>query len=135
MERLIYILISFLFVGCSANWHIKKAIKKDHSILLTDTITVVDTLRVITNNVSTDSTFILSRDTVVLKKDKLTIKHYYYRDSIYLWGECESDTIYKPFEVKVPVDKIIINEPLFPRWLWWIVILFIGLFVLNRLLK
>lgn len=135
MERLIYILISLLFVGCSANWHIKKAIKKDPSILLTDTITVVDTLRVITNNVSTDSTFILSRDTVVLKKDKLTIKHYYYRDSIYLWGECEADTIYKPFEVKVPVDKIIINEPLFPRWLWWIVILFIGLFVLNRLLK
>ena len=135
MERLIHILISLLFVGCSANWHIKKAIKKDPSILLTDTITVVDTLRVITNNVSTDSTFILSRDTVVLKKDKLTIKHYYYRDSIYLWGECESDTIYKPFEVKVPVDKIIINEPLFPRWLWWIVILFIGLFVLNRLLK
>ena len=124
-----------MFVGCSANWHIKKAIKKDASILLTDTITVVDTLQVITNNVSTDSTFILSRDTVVLKKDKLTIKHYYYRDSIYLWGECESDTIYKPFEVKVPVDRIIINEPLFPRWLWWIVILFIGLFVLNRLLK
>jgi len=135
MERLIYILISLLFVGCSANWHIKKAIKKDPSILLTDTITVVDTLRVITNNVSTDSTFILSRDTVVLKKDKLTIKHYYYRDSIYLWGECEADTIYQPFEVEVPVDKIIINEPLFPRWLWWIVILFVGLFVLNRLLK
>ncbi len=135
MERLKYILISLLFVGCSANWHIKKAIKKDPSILLTDTITVLDTLRVITNNVSTDSTFILSRDTVIIKKDKLTIKHYYYRDSIYLWGECESDTIYKPFEVKVPVDRIIINEPLFPRWLWWIVILFIGLFVLNRLLK
>lgn len=135
MERLIYIIISLLFVGCSANWHIKKAIKKDPSILITDTITVLDTIRVITNNVSTDSTFILSRDTVVLKKDKLTIKHYYHRDSIYLWGECESDTIYKPFEVEVPVDKIIINEPLFPRWLWWIVILFIGLFVLNRLLK
>ncbi len=135
MERLTYIIISLLFVGCSANWHIKKAIKKDASILLTDTITVVDTLQVITNNVSTDSTFILSRDTVIIKKDKLTIKHYYYRDSIYLWGECESDTIYKPFEVKVPVDRIIINEPLFPRWLWWIVILFIGLFVLNRLLK
>ncbi len=135
MERLIYIIISLLFVGCSANWHIKKAIKKDPSILITDTITVLDTLRVITNNVSTDSTFILSRDTVIIKKDKLTIKHYYYRDSIYLWGECESDTIYKPFEVKVPVDRIIINEPLFPRWLWWIVILFIGLFVLNRLLK
>ena len=135
MERLTYIIISLLFVGCSANWHIKKAIKKDPSILITDTITVLDTLRVITNNVSTDSTFILSRDTVIIKKDKLTIKHYYYRDSIYLWGECESDTIYKPFEVKVPVDRIIINEPLFPRWLWWIVILFIGLFVLNRLLK
>ena len=135
MERLIYIIISLLFVGCSANWHIKKAIKKDPSILITDTITVLDTLRVITNNVSTDSTFILSRDTVIIKKDKLTIKHYYYRDSIYLWGECESDTIYKPFEVKVPVDRIIINEPSFPRWLWWIVILFVGLFVLNKLLK
>jgi len=124
-----------LLMSCSSEYHLQRAILKDPSIVQRDTLIIRDTLQVITNNVSTDSTFILSTDTVVIRKDKLTIKHYYHKDSVYLWGECDSDTIYQPYEKIVPVEKIIYDKgwkP--PNWIWWIVILGLILFVLNRFL-
>ncbi len=129
-------LIPLLFLtSCSAGWHIKKAIAKDPSILQKDTLVIRDTLQVVTNNVSTDSTFILSKDTVVIQKDNLTIRHYYHKDSVYIWGECESDTIKVEYYKEIPVEKLVYNESWkMPKYFWWLIIVGVVLFVLNRLL-
>ena len=116
-----HLIIIFLFlVGCSAEWHVKRAVQIDSSILEKDTIRFTDSIKVITEKVTHDSVFQVSKDTVIIQKDKLTIKHYYHNDSVYLWGECESDTITRWKKYEVPVEKVVIQDPLFPRWLIWV---------------
>jgi len=128
-----YILIALIFCSCSANWHMKKAIKKDPTLLQMDTLLFTDTITTITNTISTDSTFIISNDTVIIHKDKLTIKHYITRDSIYLWGECEGDTIIEVRTIEIPIERWIYPEKswyehLPPVWVWLLgIVLFIYL--------
>ena len=61
MRKLTLIIFAFLLIGCSAKWHIKKAVKKDPSIQseIVDTFTFarlyVDTIR------TSDSTFYIEQ--------------------------------------------------------------------------
>jgi hypothetical protein len=105
MKKLIIGLL--LLSSCSANWHIKRAIKKDPTILLSDTITINDTIRVSTERVYKDSIFMVSNDTTIIVKDNLTIKHFISNDTVFLSGECDSIIKYIPYEVKVPYKYII----------------------------
>lgn len=128
----IIVLFALGFSGCSPNWHIKRAIKKDPTILVKDTINHVDTFRVETNRVEVDSVFIVSSDTTVIIKDNLTIRHFIHNDSVFIYGEC--DTIFMDVirEVKIPFDKIVINDPLFPKWLIWVIALFVLFVIYSR---
>ena len=100
-----------------------------------DTLRIIDTVTFITERVQTDCTFVLSKDTVTIVKDNLKIKHYYHNDSVYLYGECDSDTIvkYKPFEI--PVKKITYNEPETPRWFWIILLIFVAMIIVKIAMK
>lgn len=131
--KAIQIILIFILTSCSSQWHLKKAIKKDPTILKVDTIKVVDTVQFITKEVHTDSVFKLTSDTIIIQKDRLTMKHYYTRDSVYLWGECASDTIIQVREVKVPFEKVVYNESFFPKWVWFLFfVLIILLFLRSR---
>ena len=85
---------------------------------------VTDSVHVVTPFVSTDTIFKLSKDTVTIVKDRLTMRHYYHNDSVYLYGECESDTIVKWKTFEVQTEKVVYNEPWFPRWMWIIIAIF-----------
>lgn len=134
MRSTLTILTISLFLGsCSAEWHIKKAIAKDPSILEKDTIIFTDSVHVVTKEVHTDSVFQVSKDTVTIVKDNLTIKTYHWRDSVYIYGECASDTVIRWKTYEVPTEKVVFNESWWPRWMWWIVALIIALFILRKL--
>jgi hypothetical protein len=62
-------------------------------------VTVNDTTY--TETIKADTTFNAIKDTVILEKEKLTIKYIRVRDSVYLSGQCEGDTIYKTISVPV----------------------------------
>ena len=130
MRLISILLIGLALSGCGADWHIRKAIQKDPSILHKDTIVFTDSIHVITKQVSHDSTFLVSKDTVIIVKDNLTMKHFYHNDSVFLWGECASDTIIRWKTYEVPVEKVIFNETWFPKWMW---IFIIGAFILITL--
>jgi len=130
MKKLIIGLL--LLSSCSANWHIKRAIKKDPTILLSDTITVNDTIKVTTERVYKDSVFMVSNDTTIIVKDNLTIKHFISNDTVFLSGECDSIVKYIPYEVKVPYKYIIQSKK--PNYLNWLVGL-IALIVVVGLLR
>lgn len=117
MNKLIIGLL--LLSSCSANWHIKRAIKKDPKILLSDTITVNDTIKVTTERVYKDSVFMVSNDTTIIVKDNMTIKHFIHNDTVFLSGECDSVIKYIPYEVKVPYKYIIKSKK--PNYLNWLV--------------
>ena len=62
-------------------------------------VTVNDTTY--TETIKADTTFNAIKDTVILEKEKLTIKYIRVRDSVYLSGQCAGDTIYKTISVPV----------------------------------
>jgi hypothetical protein len=119
-----FIILLILLSSCSSRWHLKRAIKKDPTIVQVDTIMVTDSVHVVTPFVSTDTIFKLSKDTITIVKDRLTMRHYYHNDSVYLYGECESDTIVKWKTFEVQTEKVVYNEPWFPRWMWIIIAIF-----------
>ena len=70
MKKLTFIILSFVLIGCSSQWHIKKAIKKDPSIqkVIVDTLTFTQILRDTVH--TSDSTFyieerVIKYDTIV----------------------------------------------------------------------
>ena len=104
--------ISVALSSCSAQWHLKKAIKKDPMILQKDTVTVVDTI--VTPPVElTDTVVLQERDTLVIEREKLKVKIIRAFDTIRVDATCESDTIVSI--VEVPYEKVIYTE----KESWW----------------
>ncbi len=90
------ILIPILLIlsSCATQRSVERYIKKNGGTIHVDSTFVTDTLTFITNKVFTDSVFSThTQDTVVIRKDNLTIKTYVYKDSIYVYGECDTDTV------------------------------------------
>jgi len=133
MIVLLLLLSIFCIIGCSPQYHIKRAIKKDPTILVKDTITHIDTIRIQTNRVEVDSVFMVSNDTTVIIKDNLTIRHFIHNDSVFIFGECDTIFVDHIRKIKVPFETVIINDPFFPRWLYWVFGLIIILFFLNKI--
>ena len=107
MKWLVKLILVGLLSSCSAQWHLKRAIKKDPTIVRQDTAVVVDT--VVTPPVTlTDTITLAQRDTITLVKDRLKVKIVRSSDTIRVDAVCESDTIVSI--VEVPYDKIIYVE-------------------------
>ncbi len=90
------ILIPILLIlsSCATQRSVERYIKKNGGTIHIDSTFVTDTLTFITNKVFTDSVFSThTKDTVIIRKDNLTIKTYVYKDSIYVYGECDTDTV------------------------------------------
>jgi outer membrane lipopolysaccharide assembly protein LptE/RlpB len=95
---------TILLSSCGAQWHLKKAIKKDPTILEKDTVVVVDTL--VTAPVEVKDTITLEkRDTLVLTRDRLKLKIVRSFDTIAVEAECASDTIIST--IRVPYEKVV----------------------------
>lgn len=119
------IAIVLCFSSCSAEWHIKRAIKKNPNILKSDTILVNDT--VLVPEVRHDTTIISKPiDTILIEKDRLKIKILRHYDTLQVTGGCDADTIIH--EIKIPYEKIIFApKKWYERWWLWsfVAVLFI----------
>tara|TARA_R110001599_G_scaffold299395_1_gene504417 strand:+ start:292 stop:720 length:429 start_codon:yes stop_codon:yes gene_type:complete len=112
LHQCVYLLIlSVLLTSCGAQWHLKKAIKKDPAILSRDTVVVTDTI--VTAPVSVRDTITLQqRDTITITKDRLRVNIVRSFDTIMVDAICESDTIVQVIEV--PVPSLVIKDS--DRW-------------------
>jgi len=71
--------------------------------------TLHDTIKITTQKVEVDTIFnSTDSDTVTLYKDKLRIQYVRQGDTVYISGECKSDTIYKT--ISVPVEQIVVRK-------------------------
>ncbi len=128
-------LLAISFAGCSAKWHIKRAIKKDPTILQADTVTVRDTVFIA--EIRHDTAFLMrdSIDTFIVEKERLHVKILRFRDTLKVAAKCEADTVVRV--VKVPYKKIIYKRTLLDRIrspvIWLLV--FLALLFLFRLLN
>jgi|APGre2960657404_1045060.scaffolds.fasta_scaffold32272_6 hypothetical protein len=103
-----------------------------------DTVKVMvhDTIR--TETVRTDTIFHESVDSVTIVKDKLKIVYKKVRDSVYISGECEGDTIYISKEISVPVQNKrpsfweLAKEYRFPLLIIFILGLLLGFYLTKK---
>ena len=90
-----------ILTGCSAEWHLSRAVKKNPDLLNPTTMTVTDT--VVTDPIVVRDTVTVSqRDTVEIIKDKFRVKIMRSFDTLIIDGGCESDTIIRTVTVAVP---------------------------------
>lgn len=133
MKHIGLIIIAVLLFGCNAQKRLERIYRHHPELRQTDTIWHTDTFR--TQGVSHDTAFVNSRDTVVMRDGKLTVKYYYHRDSVYLQGACAPDTFVK----KVPyiVQKNVVPVKLHSDWWKWLLAGMaagvLGIIVIKRL--
>ena len=107
MKWLVKLILVLSLTSCSAQWHLKKAVRKDPTILVKDTLVVKDT--VVTQPVAiTDTVIMRQHDTITLVKDRLRVNIVKVNDTITIDAICDSDTIISI--VEVPYDKIVYVE-------------------------
>ena len=126
------LIVILMLSSCSCEYHYGKLKKKCG--IVKDTILVHDTI--ITNLVSRDTVFkYYSRDTVVVREGKLTMKYFYnsHDSTVYLNGRCAPDTIIR--EIRVPFDKFEVKPDYYPNWLKWSVITLLSLIIVGFILK
>ena len=98
---------TLILSGCSPEWLLKQAIKKDPTLLKTKTITVTDT--VVTEPIVVRDTVTMSQvDTVEIVKDKFRVKIMRSYDTLIIDGGCDGDTIVRT--VEVPVEQVVYKE-------------------------
>ena len=107
MKWPVKLILVLSLTSCSAQWHLKKAVRKDPTILVKDTLVVKDT--VVTQPVAiTDTVTLKQHDTITLVKDRLRVKIVKVNDTITIDAICDSDTIISI--VEVPYDKVVYVE-------------------------
>lgn len=106
-----------------------------------DTIHFQDTLEVITKRVHTDTLTTLkniTHDTLIITKENLKIKTFYnyHTDSIYISGECQSDTVTVIREIDIPYEKVVVEElSWWRKWSWLIILIGFALLFVIALIK
>jgi hypothetical protein len=114
--------------SCSANWHLKRAIAKDPSIVQPPEVEIVDTT-IIIEEIRAETTFVsLPMDTITIEKERLRIQIKRIHDTLKVEGVCMTDTIRIIEEVELP--PVIKYEPR-PTWQTILAWLLAGLFAFK----
>jgi PBP1b-binding outer membrane lipoprotein LpoB len=130
---------TLILSGCSAEWHLTRAIKKNPSILQSRTMTVTDTV-VTDPTVVRDTVTISQRDTVEIIKDKFRVKIMRSYDTLIIDGGCDADTIVRTVSVSVP--QLVVGESRLQRvqrYTFWglisLLLISIAILVIRKSLK
>jgi hypothetical protein len=128
------ILIIFIFISCSPIQRHARIVKKFPYVHRVDSVKLIDTIRINTNKVISDTVvhenYLL--DTIVLTKDNLTVKVLRFRDSIYINGECDTIFVEKIIERNIPVKYYKENKKNTFYWQIFAVILILIIIYTKR---
>jgi len=132
MRSLWIITVALLLQSCGAQWHLKRAIAKDPTIVQERT-EKLDTV-VITKEKLIRDTIVLKRiDTTTIERNSVRIKIRRIHDTIQVQAECLSDTIRIVKEIKVP--KIVYKEKKTTFGLVKLIIILVILLILVNLAR
>ena len=138
------LLIIVIVLSCTPQRRFTRLIDKHPHLLTTDSVTVVDTFimevpRVVHDTLISQHFFTqITRDTFVLQKERLTVKifHDTIKKNVFIRGECDTITVEKIVERKIPV-KYYEKTPLWKKIFNWLMVAAIayGLYRLILFLK
>ena len=132
-----YLPLIIFFFACSPIKRHSRLVRKYPFVHTTDSVKLIDTIRVTTNKVVSDTIVheSLLFDTIILTKDNLSVKVLKIRDSVYINGECDTIFIDKVIERKIPVKYYEKKNEINLSLLIWLIslALLIVFYVLNKL--
>ena len=131
MRLLQSILITILLSSCSANWHMKRAVQKEPSIL-TERV-IFDTIVIKEEKVLHDTFHTTEYDTVVMEDSFVYTQVIREKDIIKVYTKCKADTV-RITKVLPPQVNYIEKRNDWKKSLDWLLIIF-GLLALTNLLK
>lgn len=141
---MIRFLIAVLLLGmfaCTPQRRFNRLIEKHPHLLTTDTIYIHDTVEILVPKIEYDTIYSehffteITRDTLVIQKDRLRVEIYHdtIKKNVYIRGECDTITVTKIVERKIPV-KYYEKTPLWKKILGWLIFIAI-LYGVYRLIK
>lgn len=100
------LLIVFLFTGCSAQYHLKQALKKDSTIITTKVLKHIDTLVIRESYSITDTFTTRVLDTIIIEDEGVKTVVYRNHDIIRVKTVVKGDTIKVRQTIYKPMVKI-----------------------------
>lgn len=132
MRSLWIISLALLLQSCGAQWHLKRAIAKDPTIVQERT-EKIDTVLITQEKLVRDTIVLKRIDTTTIERKGVRIKIRRIHDTIQVQAECLSDTIRIVKEIKVP--KIVYKEKKTTFGLVKLIIILVILLVLVNLAR
>ena len=126
------IAIMIFFTGCSAEWHLKKAIQKNPAMAQTTTHTI-DTMFVRDSVSITDTFTTKTIDTLTIEKDGVKTIVYRNHDVIRVHTVVKADTIRYTKTIQLPPQIKYTERVKVPQWVG--LTLFLGLILLMIIIK
>ncbi len=142
MIRILFVLVILGLFACTPQRRFTRLIDKYRHLLTTDTLTIHDTVKVEVPKVVHDTIINehfftqITRDTLVLQKERLTVKifHDTIKKNIYIKGECDTITVEKIVERKIPI-KYYERTPTWKKIINWGILAAIILAILYGLFR
>ena len=128
-----YLLIILIFISCSPIKRHSRLVKKFPYVHTVDSIKLIDTVRLNTIAVHTDTVveYTALLDGVTIKKDNLTVEVIKIRDSIYINGSCDTIFLEKIITRNIPIKYYKENEINY-NWLFLILALFLAYYIFFK---
>lgn len=133
-----------IIISCTPQRRFTKLIEKHPYLLTTDTLVIHDTVKVTVPKIIHDTIVNehffheITIDTLVLQKERLTVKifHDTIKKNVFIQGECDTITVEKIVERKIPI-KYYEKTPLWKKIVNWLIIAVIlyGVYRLFLFLK
>jgi hypothetical protein len=103
--KLYLFLLVLIAVSCTPQRRFTRLIEKHPYLLTTDSIQLIDTVRVIVPEVKVDTIVMVNdlHDTITLQKDQLTVKVWMKGDQVFIEGECDTVIVDRIINRTVPV--------------------------------
>lgn len=133
---LFIVYVFFTLISCAPIKRHQRLVEKYPFVHTVDTIKIIDTIRVEIPKIKVDTIFKINdlHDTITIIKDRLKIKMYAVHDSIYINGECDTITVEKIMERKIPVIHYA-EKPKFDFWLKWIIAVTGAILIFYMIIK
>ena len=118
-----------IIISCTPQRRFTKLIEKHPYLLTTDTLVIHDTVKVTVPKIIHDTIVNehffheITRDTLILQKERLTVKifHDTIKKNVFIQGECDTITVEKIVERKIPI-KYYEKTPLWKKIVNWLII-------------
>jgi hypothetical protein len=133
--KALYLIAVLALTSCSANWHLKKAIAKDPTLLTEGVVieTVTDTIKVIVPELRVDTLHAWSADTVTTYVDRVRIRTKVdtVQRTVYIEVVCPADTVY----VEHTTERTVIRPQVKPRRNWWWLLVVVAIGVIGWMVR